>query len=144
MPISSLATILLVLRKLMKNFGMSASSASRRGSSIVCSSRLVAWPSALHVCIALVRRARTCTSEPQTELPLQEYRAREGHSCVPEHHREGTLRLGQWVRLHRARQMNLDIQRKRRLDSFGILVRPIGRICSTGLILTRENMATAT
>jgi hypothetical protein len=55
---------------------------------------------------------------------LEQFRTREGHSCVPQHHVEGACNLGQWVGLQRARRAQLHVKRKRRLDSVGFVWDP--------------------
>ncbi len=55
---------------------------------------------------------------------LMQFRAREGHSCVPQHHIEGFFRLGQWVNVQRSRQKKLSVDRKRLLDRVGFIWDP--------------------
>lgn len=55
---------------------------------------------------------------------LKTFRARKGHSGVPQDHIEGAFKLGQWVNLQRTRQKNLQVERKRRLDSVGFIWDP--------------------
>lgn len=48
---------------------------------------------------------------------LQGFAAREGHARVPIAHREGRVRLGQWVANQRAQRAELPVERRRRLEA---------------------------
>ncbi len=73
--------------------------------------------------IGFIWNLRDCAWEEGYSRLLQ-FRRREGHSCVPQHHIEGSFRLGQWVNLQRTRQKKLHTERKRRLDSVGFVWDP--------------------
>jgi hypothetical protein len=47
---------------------------------------------------------------------LKEFKAREGHCLVPNHHKEGTFNLGKWVTRQRVKKNTLPVERRRRLD----------------------------
>ena len=73
--------------------------------------------------IGFIWNLRDCAWEEGYSRLLQ-FRRREGHCCVPQHHIEGAFRLGQWVNLQRTRQKKLHTERKRRLDSVGFVWNP--------------------
>jgi Helicase associated domain len=52
---------------------------------------------------------------------LSKFRAREGHCCPPQNHRESKYNLGQWVTTQRYRKDDLSVERKRRLDRIGFV-----------------------
>jgi superfamily II DNA or RNA helicase len=52
---------------------------------------------------------------------LMHFKAREGHSNVPQPHVEGTFRLGQWVSGQRANKETMSAERRQRLNEIGFI-----------------------
>jgi len=55
---------------------------------------------------------------------LKRYKEREGSFVVPRSHREGELRLGQWLGVQRSRQNSMSQERRQRLDGIGFIWYP--------------------
>jgi superfamily II DNA or RNA helicase len=56
---------------------------------------------------------------------LRRFKASEGHCDVPQLHREGKLRLGQWVSVQRSTKNTMSVERKHRLDAIGFVWDPL-------------------
>jgi Helicase associated domain len=52
--------------------------------------------------------------------PLK-FKRREGHSCVPIEHREGNLRLGNWILVQRREKNKMSAKRRARLNKIGFV-----------------------
>jgi Helicase associated domain len=52
---------------------------------------------------------------------MRRFQAREGHCDVPQRHREGKLRLGQWVSVQRNTKGTMSVERRHRLDAIGFI-----------------------
>ena len=52
---------------------------------------------------------------------LEQFKAREGHSLVPQRYREGTYQLGQWVATQRKHKDKIPVERRQRLDALNFI-----------------------